>query len=77
MSEAETELLFDYESIIDTVLNNDTIPTESQIRDLLQRTKKLLLAEPPLIRVSSDKPIIISGITTFLSICNLQRRFLR
>ena len=77
MSEAETELLFDYESIIDTVLNNDTIPTESQIRELLQRTKTLLLAEPPLIRISSDKPIIISGITTFLSICNLQRRFLR
>lgn len=69
MCETETELLFDYESIIDGVLNEKKAPASSLI--VCIRAKSLVLTDPPLIHLSSSRPVIISGSTLLFS--NLQQ----
>ena len=76
MYETETELIFDYESIIDCITNEKKPPCSPLIiRDLCNRAKSLFLADPSLIHLSSSRPVIISG-STFLFF-TYNRLFLR
>jgi hypothetical protein len=59
--ETESELLFDVDLVIHSVLNNK-IPNWKVIEELCKRTRGLILAEPVLINITSERPVIITGI---------------
>jgi hypothetical protein len=58
--ETEAELLFDVDLVIHTVLNNK-IPNGKVIEELCRRARCMILAEPALINITSERPVIISG----------------
>jgi serine/threonine-protein phosphatase PP1 catalytic subunit len=63
-SEAETELLFDYNAIINCILNKKTVPLKL-IGELCKTASRVIIAEQSLIHLSSSRPVIVSGIVTF------------
>jgi hypothetical protein len=68
MTEAETELVYEYDFIIDSVMNNKKLPQNVVINDLVNKVTPLLLAECSLLHIPSTRPVVISGNQLFLRI---------